>query len=88
MNELEMAARDQKLRTLGNLTLVTGRLNSTMQNMAWVDKKPILRAHSSLPMTVNYIDLAKWHEESIGQRGKDLFEVAKQVWPHLESPRS
>jgi hypothetical protein len=83
MNELEMAERDARLRTLGNLTLVTKRLNSKMQNAAWSEKKGFLRTYSSLPMTVSYVDSEKWNEASIKQRGKDLFEVAKQVWPAL-----
>ena len=51
MNELEKAERNRKLKTLGNLTLVTKRLNSKMQNDAWSVKKQILLANSSLPMT-------------------------------------
>jgi hypothetical protein len=34
----EKAERNNKLRTLGNLTLVTGRLNSAMRNAGWHDK--------------------------------------------------
>ena len=81
MNDLEMAERDRKLKTLGNLTLVTKRLNSKMQNAAWSVKKRVLRDNSSLPMTVSYVDAEKWDEAAIQQRGLDLFDVAKRVWP-------
>jgi len=83
MNELEMAERDRTLKLLGNLTLVTGRLNSKMQNHSWADKKPILRDHSSLPMTVKYIDLGCWDEAAIEKRGKDLMQLAMEVWPYF-----
>lgn len=81
MNELEIAERDNKLRTLGNLTLVTKRLNSKMQNASWVEKKPVLRANSALRMTTDYLDEGNWDETKIMERSRDLWEVAMQIWP-------
>ena len=35
--------RNQKLLTLGNLTIITKNLNSTLRNSAWSNKKKILQ---------------------------------------------
>lgn len=80
MNELEIAERDNKLRTLGNLTLVTKRLNSKMQNAAWADKKSVLETHSTLRMTRNYLG-DTWDESEITERSENLCDDALQIWP-------
>ena len=83
----EMTSRDRAIRTLGNLTLVTGRLNSKMQNASWSDKRRHLREHSSLPMTVRYLESDQWDETSILRRAQDLATVALTVWPSSASPQ-
>ncbi|MFF3557353.1 HNH endonuclease family protein [Streptomyces tsukubensis] len=47
----EGADRDELVHTLGNLTLVTARLNPTLGNMAWEDKRQWLGKHSLLRLT-------------------------------------
>ena len=59
MTAEQKAIRNRKLRSLGNLTLVTRRLNSRMQNAAWSEKRAQLRANSILRMTINYVDKEK-----------------------------
>ena len=81
MNADEKAARYIKLRTLGNLTLVTKKLNSTMQNAAWDEKKEFLRPNSALRMTTDYLSLPSWNELTIEARASDLASVALTVWP-------
>jgi uncharacterized protein with ParB-like and HNH nuclease domain len=81
LDEDEKIERNKKLRALGNLTLVTKRLNSKMQNAAWEDKKPVLRRHSSLEITTNYLNVEEWDENAIEDRGDDLLAVAQSIWP-------
>ncbi len=81
MTEEGKAERNKKLRTLGNLTLVTKRLNSKMQNAKWDDKKPELRRYSSLEMTTHYLDNDIWDENAIGNRAEDLMKIALEIWP-------
>ena len=81
MNVEEKDNRNRKVRTLGNLTLVTKRLNSAMQNDAWNDKKLHLKPNSSLKMTVEYLDEEKWDESALDGRADDL--AAKDT-DHLE----
>jgi hypothetical protein len=76
----DRATRDRTLKTLGNLTLVTKRLNSKMQNAAWNDKKTYLRKYASLPLTATYLDLSTWDEATIDGRAKDLAATARDIW--------
>ena len=41
--------RDRHLHRLGNLTLVTERLNPALSNSPWATKRPELNKHSVLP---------------------------------------
>lgn len=72
--------RDSLLLTLGNLTLVQGRLNSSMRDSTWETKKTSLKDRSRLNITTDYIDLQQWNEFNIQKRGSDLFDIAIQIW--------
>lgn len=89
MNVQEKADRNRKLKTLGNLTLVTKRLNSAMQNSAWPDKKQHLKKNSSLRMTVDWLDQEKWNETCIDERADQLASAAREIWKWIgvESPK-
>lgn len=76
----EKQLRKHLLLTLGNLTLVTGNLNSKMKNSSWEKKKKILKEYSKLKITTKYLDVEKWCESTIIERGKELFNVALEIW--------
>lgn len=80
MNELEKYQRNQKLYTLGNLTLITKNLNSKLTNQAWEEKKGTLREFSSLRMTTAYLDEPIWDENTIIKRANHLAEKAINIW--------
>lgn len=85
IDENDKAARDKALKTLGNLTLVTKRLNSKLSNLAWGKKKEILRQHSSLKMTIDYLDNDNWDENNISKRANDLFfKSAMKMWGYYK----
>ena len=77
------AARDRAMRTLGNLTLVTKRLNSKLSNDAWDEKTKTLRKYSSLNITTDYLDGDGWDETGIYSRAGDLAELAVEMWTPL-----
>lgn len=79
-NDDQKAVRNRKLKTLGNLTLITKRLNSKMKNESWRNKIKTLRQFSSLPMTINYLNNKNWNEETIEIRSNDLASVAISIW--------
>jgi hypothetical protein len=85
MKDEEKVARNRKLKMLGNLTLVTKRLNSAMQNSAWSNKKQHLKKHSSLRMTVDYIDKGQWDEACIDERALEFGRAAIEIWPSIDA---
>ncbi|MEI7889991.1 MAG: DUF262 domain-containing HNH endonuclease family protein, partial [Actinomycetes bacterium] len=48
--EDDVAQRESKIHLIGNLTLITGNLNSSLSNGAWQDKRTSLSEHSILMM--------------------------------------
>ena len=80
MTEEAREDRERHILTLGNLTLVTKRLNSKLKNDAWPGKRETLRQFSSLRMTTQYLDLEKWREDSIRGRGSDFAAEAITIW--------
>jgi hypothetical protein len=81
--------RDWLLHGIGNLTLVSGRLNASLSNAPWTTvgdagqgKRDALKQHSKLEL--NRLLLARhddWHEERIRFRAEELFKQARAVWP-------
>ena len=80
MSETEKINRNKKLKTLGNLTLVTKSLNSSMKNAAWEKKKKALKEFSHLKITTDYLGNAVWNERKINSRALDLARVALKIW--------
>lgn len=72
--------RDQIINKLGNLTLLTHSLNTTVSNGPFAVKMPAVRAHASLALNRELNAFDHWDEETILQRGRSLFDVARKVW--------
>lgn len=80
MSEPAKIIRNKKLKTLGNLTLVTKNLNSKMKNDAWDVKKASLKQYSHLKITTDYIHNKIWDETKIQERADELAEIALEIW--------
>ncbi len=74
--------RDELIHTIGNLTLVTGTLNSAMSNAAWSRKRTDLLEHSAL--TLNRSLPQQWDDESIRARSQWLAQLAADLWTRPE----
>jgi hypothetical protein len=84
--------RDTFVQNIGNLTLVSSKLNPSLSNSAWFVpgstncKSAQLAKHSGLRL--NHHILGKhaehWDEEAIQQRADTLFEEARIIWPSPE----
>lgn len=80
--------RDRLVQTIGNLTLVTGRLNPALSNCAWAEpaemcKRKGLADHSVLQLNKKLLEAAAtvWDEGSINARGAGLAELFSVIWP-------
>ena len=74
--------RKRLLHTLGNLTLLTGPLNSAISNGPFDKKRPQIAANSALRLNARFQDhsIVTWSEEDIVKRAEDLFRLAKSIW--------
>ncbi len=73
--------RDAALQTIGNLTILTQELNSSVSNGGWSTKRPELLKSSLLPINQQLHDYEAWDEAAIQNRGKKLFARAAELWP-------
>lgn len=72
--------RDAAKQRLGNLTLVTGRLNPKMSNGPWETKRTHLREHSVMRISTDIRNAEVWDEDAIRDRGERLITQALAVW--------
>jgi hypothetical protein len=77
--------RNAALQTLGNLTILTHPLNSSVSNGPWKDKRPEILRLSLLPINQALHDYETWDEASIQQRGDELLKRALKRWPRPAS---
>ena len=75
--------RQRLIHTIGNLTLVTGRLNAKLSNARWEDKRLTLREHTVLMLNTTLLKdhWDQWNETTIEERSKKLHEAAIKIWP-------
>ena len=81
--------RNRLLHTIGNLTLVTGRLNSRASNAPWERKRETLEEHSVLFLNHSLLAESKgvaWDEQMILARSKRMADLVCKVWPGPDSP--
>jgi uncharacterized protein DUF1524 len=80
--------RGELVHTIGNLTLLTKKLNVTLSNAAWsTDTKDIpckqktIKAYSLMMLSKDIVDQIEWNEGRIGDRAATLFDHACKLWP-------
>jgi hypothetical protein len=85
--------RDRLVHTIGNLTLLTGRLNSKISNGPWSGeggKREALQRHDVLLLNRAILNTAAdtWSEETIRERSQQLAAAIVSIWPVPENHRS
>ena len=76
--------RTRIIQTFGNLTLITGSLNSENQDKPFKNKRSRLTKKSKLMLNTYFQDFTDddaWLEPQIETRGKELFKTALSLWP-------
>jgi hypothetical protein len=79
------------VHSIGNLTLLTSALNSSVSNGPFVNKRPEIAKQSRLRMNTYFQDLTgmeQWTQADILQRAQQLFELALAIWPRPALPGS
>ena len=72
--------RSDHVHRIGNLTLVSERLNPAMSNAPWTEKHPELKKHSHLRLNARLCQEADWNERSIRTRGEWLAKMVSSIW--------
>ena len=73
--------RNTLLHSIGNLTLATRKLNSSMSNAPWKSKRDELQEHSVLLLNNKLLSQSSWNEETIRSRSRRLAELVSERWP-------
>jgi hypothetical protein len=73
--------RNELIHKVGNLTLLTKKLNPAVSNSAWSVKQPEIVKHSVLALNRAFHKQDEWNEVLIFKRSQELFSYAKTVWP-------
>lgn len=81
--ELEQATAERfaNLDRLGNLTIVTRPLNSSLSNSAWTLKRTELNRHSRLLLNARISEREAWDEQAVEERGTWLAHRLVAIWP-------
>lgn len=79
--------RNTLVHTIGNLTLVTQKLNSSLSNSPWVHKRSGLKEHSVLLLNNELMSEAEWNEDTIRSRSRRMADIVCEVWPGPERVR-
>jgi alkylated DNA nucleotide flippase Atl1 len=75
--------RAEHVHRLGNLTLLTGSLNSKVSNGPWVSKRAELQANDTLLLNSRLLSTidGMWDEAAIDARTDVMIDVLLTIWP-------
>lgn len=86
-NEKDKLIRDRKLLTLGNLTIITSSLNSSIRDGSWdlkrqgkPGKSGLNQYAAGLDTFSQYLNLPLWDEKVISDRANFLYSQAVKIW--------
>ncbi|MNS04252.1 hypothetical protein D3C72_356070 [compost metagenome] len=94
---VEAYERDIALHGVGNLTLVSAKLNPSMSNAPWLpsatsklSKREALNDHSKLELNARLVKEhpGDWNESMMRNRAAALFAEARHIWPSADALRN
>ena len=76
--------RRQAIPTLGNLTLLNGRLHSSISKRAWVMKRKAIEDSDNRFSKRRLLRESgdEWTEADIEPRGRWMCDIIIKIWPH------
>ena len=74
--------RNQTVRELGNFTLTTNKLNSSLSNGSWNEKRDTLEQYTALRLNWELLNRAPdvWDEATIHDRSEHLARIIAKIW--------
>lgn len=75
--------RNRLIHTLGNLTLLSDRLNISAGNASFEEKNAKFTEHSGLFLNKWFRNRSSWAEPEILERSEHLAQLALTIWPDL-----
>lgn len=79
--------RNYKLKTLGNLAIITQSLNASIRDANWLTKKKgsgnkegLIHYSGGIETLSPYLELNDWNEAEIEKRAEFLLNKAKEIW--------
>ena len=74
--------REERIYSIGNLTLTTERLNSSLSNGPWDEKETALANHSTLLLNKELLSdtSGEWDEDAIERRSSTLASRITDIW--------
>lgn len=87
LHAAQVRNRNQKIHTIGNLTILTQSLNATISNQGWQRKRAEILASSVLPINLQLRSIDVWDEATIERRGRELLGRALAIWPRSNPSR-
>ena len=83
----EKDTRDRKLKTLGNLAIITQSLNASIRDSSWPTKKAgsenkegLKHYSGGIETLAPFLDLNDWNEVEIEKRAAFLLDKASEIW--------
>lgn len=75
--------REHVINTVGNLTLLNGRLNSSISNAPWTRKRSEIKKSDNLFINRRLLEYAPngWTEDDIYTRGEWMYTSIVEIWP-------
>ena len=80
-HEVATFQRNVIVHSIGNLTLATQKLNSSMSNGPWESKRDELQEHSVLLLNNELLSKRSWDEETIRARSRQMAVLVSERWP-------
>ena len=77
--------RNKRIHTIGNLTLVTQRLNASLSNAPWHEKRATIQKHAVLNLNGELVTKNCWDEAAIRVRSQRMAELIAKCWPGPDS---
>jgi uncharacterized protein with ParB-like and HNH nuclease domain len=86
-NKIDKDNRNRKLKTLGNLAIITQSLNASIRDSDWDTKKHgknskqgLNHFSAGIETLAPYLELDEWNEGEIQKRCEFLYEKAISIW--------